>query len=264
MEGVNDQTTNFMTLHTSPGCAVTSQSNGQMPIYSSNCDTSVNGNEGCSIHDTSSQSYGAGFNSDGGAQFAMEWTSSGISIWWFNRNNPAPSDMFGASPNPAGWGQPRAQWAGSGCNWDGHFASHNLVFDTTFCGAWAGADWSSDSTCAAKASSCNDYVQNNPGAFAPAYWNIEALKVYQQNGQRVSRRAEAANATTPEEDFDALHAAVAAAKVARAKRAPAYAPQTVPHLVPSASQTVDPEWARAQATQFPGHARPTRARHDGN
>lgn len=260
IEGVNDQTTNFMTLHTSSGCSFTSQANGQLPLYSQNCDANVNGNEGCSIHDTNTQSYGTGFNGDGGAQFAMEWTSNAISIWWFNRANPAPSDMFGSAPNPANWGKPKAQWSQPAtCNIDGHFGSHNLVFDTTFCGAWAGAVWGSDSVCTSKASTCNGYVQNFPGAFAPAYWNINALKVYQQNGVHVSKRDNATALGMNEDewqqhDMRALHDAVAAAKQARAKRAPAYAAQVAPEAVPRASQTVDLLSAMSEATAHPGEA----------
>lgn len=56
------------------------------------------------------------------------------------------------------------------------------VFDTTFCGDWAGAVFSSSQTCSALASSCEDYVRNNPSAFADAYWLINSLKVYQSNG----------------------------------------------------------------------------------
>ena len=56
------------------------------------------------------------------------------------------------------------------------------VFDTTFCGDWAGVVWSSSAQCAALASTCNDYVQNNPGAFADMYWLINGLKVYQTDG----------------------------------------------------------------------------------
>ncbi len=56
------------------------------------------------------------------------------------------------------------------------------VFDTTFCGDWAGAVWSSSPTCSGLASTCQDYVQNNPSAFANAYWLINSLQVYQSDG----------------------------------------------------------------------------------
>ena len=53
------------------------------------------------------------------------------------------------------------------------------VFDTTFCGDWAGNTFSSSSTCSALSNSCNSYVASNPSAFAGAYWLINSLKVYQ-------------------------------------------------------------------------------------
>ena len=55
------------------------------------------------------------------------------------------------------------------------------VFDTTFCGSWAGAVWES-SSCASLAPTCNAYVQNNPSAFENAYWSVNSLRVYQDSG----------------------------------------------------------------------------------
>lgn len=45
-------------------------------------------------------------------------------------------------------------------------------------GDWAGGVWSQTPQCSNQASSCQDYVQNNPGAFAGAYWTINSLKVF--------------------------------------------------------------------------------------
>jgi hypothetical protein len=36
--------------------------------------------------------------------------------------------------------------------------------------------------CSTKATTCQDFVQNNPSAFADAYWSVNSLKVYQDNG----------------------------------------------------------------------------------
>lgn len=63
--------------------------------------------------------------------------------------------------------------------------NHNIVFDTTFCGAWAGATnvWdATGSSCGAKAATCNDFVGNNPAAFVDSYWLINSVKVYQDSG----------------------------------------------------------------------------------
>jgi len=85
IEGVHDQSANYMTLHSSPNCAVTNGGVGILQPYSQDCNTQVNGNEGCSFHETNSVSYGAGMNANGGAQYAMEWTSAGVKVWWWNR-----------------------------------------------------------------------------------------------------------------------------------------------------------------------------------
>lgn len=49
-------------------------------------------------------------------------------------------------------------------------------------GQWAGqqAVWSADPVCSQKAATCQDYVANNPSAFANSFWEINSLKVYQQ------------------------------------------------------------------------------------
>lgn len=52
------------------------------------------------------------------------------------------------------------------CDIDSNFRDNRFIFDTTFCGDWASAVWSSDDTCGPKATTCVDYVANNPGAFA--------------------------------------------------------------------------------------------------
>jgi hypothetical protein len=57
------------------------------------------------------------------------------------------------------------------------------VFDTTFCGDWAGNVWSGDAVCSSQASSCQSFVQDNPSAFTDAYWLVNSLKFYQWNEQ---------------------------------------------------------------------------------
>ncbi|KAJ9270158.1 CAZyme family GH16 [Paecilomyces variotii] len=186
IEGVNDQSNNDMTLHTSDGCSITS-SGFTGSLVTSNCYVDASGqstNSGCQIASSSSQSFGTNFNNAGGGVYATEWTSDAISIWFFPRGS-IPSDITSGSPDPTSWGTPDANFAGD-CDIDSHFNSLQIVFDTTFCGDWAGAVWSSDSTCSALASSCQDYVQNNPTAFKDAYWEINSLNVYQDSSNSIS------------------------------------------------------------------------------
>ncbi|KAJ9619908.1 hypothetical protein H2203_008182 [Taxawa tesnikishii (nom. ined.)] len=175
IEGVNQQLVNDMTLHTATGCEVTNNGNFSGILNSENCDANVNGNQGCQIASQNPASYGDGFNAANGGVYATEWTDDAISIWFFARGS-IPSDISNGNPDPSGWATPMAQF--TGCDIPSFFQDQQIVFDNTFCGDWAGNVWSS-STCAAKADSCEAFVENNPSAFKDSYWTINALKVYQ-------------------------------------------------------------------------------------
>ncbi|KAF7588635.1 hypothetical protein BBP40_005446 [Aspergillus hancockii] len=177
IEGVNEQVGNQMALHTSDSCSI-NNAGFTGSLLTPNCYVNAPGqasNAGCGIKDNSAQSYGNTFNSINGGVFATEWTSEAISIWFFPRNG-VPGDISSGNPNPSAWGQPVGRFAGA-CNINSHFRDLQIIFDTTFCGDWAGGVWGS-SSCASKGS-CTDFVANNPSAFAEAYWRVNSLKVYQ-------------------------------------------------------------------------------------
>ncbi|KAL6235639.1 hypothetical protein BDW75DRAFT_250711 [Aspergillus navahoensis] len=168
IENVNVETNNHMTLHTSDGCTIDS-SGFTGTLLTSNCFINAAGqanNAGCGIQSPDSTSYGAGFNSNSGGVYATEWTSDHISIWFFPRSS-IPSDISAGNPNP------------SSCDIESHFTDMQIIFDITFCGDWAGNVWGSGAC--SSLGSCTDYVSNNPGAFAEAYWNINSLRVYQDS-----------------------------------------------------------------------------------
>ncbi|KAL3427938.1 putative endo-1,3(4)-beta-glucanase [Phlyctema vagabunda] len=177
IEGVNKQTTNSITLHTAAGCTVSNPNSlpGTVTL-TSNCNQD-NGNTGCGVSTSNTNSYGDGFNAVGGGVYAMQWASDGIYVWFWQRGQ-IPADITSGNPQTSNWGTPLATFYGSGCNFDNAFKNNNIVFDTTFCGGWAGSVWSSGS-CASYATTCNDYVAYNPGAFQNAYWLINYVKVYQ-------------------------------------------------------------------------------------
>jgi hypothetical protein len=181
IEGVNGQTTNSITLHSGPGCTMAPDgATASSKLTETNCNAG-NGADGCGFETTDTQGFGTGFNAVGGGVYAAEWTSTGISVYFFARA-AIPADITSGQPNPSNWGAPVASFSGSGCDIDSHFQNHNIVFDTTFCGQWAGSVWSDDSTCSALAPTCNEYVAQNPSAFVNAYWLVNSVKVYQDSG----------------------------------------------------------------------------------
>lgn len=136
---------------------------------------------GCTTSDARTNSYGTGFNDNGGGVYAMEWTSTAIKVWFFPRGS-IPSSISAGNPDVVSFGQPVANLAGS-CDLDTHFFNHSLVFDTTFCGTWAGNAFTTDG-CAAYSNeaswpSCVTYVAENPTVFESAYWAVNSIKVYQ-------------------------------------------------------------------------------------
>lgn len=188
IEGVNSQAANDMTLHTTAGCTISNTGAFSGQITTPNCDVNAPGqytNAGCQIASYDTATYGAGFNANGGGVYATDWTSDAISIWFFRRGS-IPDDLARGNPNPSGWGKPAAKFEG-GCDIDKYFQNHNIIFDVTFCGDWAGNVWAQDSVCSSRASSCQAFVQNNPGAFSEAFWQINSLKVYQSNGQAMNQ-----------------------------------------------------------------------------
>jgi hypothetical protein len=186
IEGVNNQQSNSVTLHTSPGCKMTNTGAvSSTKLTNADCQ----GNQGCGQSTSSSNNYGAGFNAVGGGVYAMEWTSDAISVWFFPRSDLKVAELTGsASPDPSTFGQPIARFVGDSCNIDEHFVNNNLVFNIDMCGDWAGQVWNSDPTCSALAPTCAEYVAQHPEAFTEAYWLINSVKVYQQGAAKKTRQ----------------------------------------------------------------------------
>ncbi|KAI9749818.1 MAG: hypothetical protein M4579_006722, partial [Chaenotheca gracillima] len=145
IEQVNDASTDQSTLHSNPGCTMSGGSQSGS-VAGTDCDATANGNAGCGVVDSNTASYGSGFNDGQGGVYAMEWTSSQIAVWFFPRSS-IPGDALGSNPDPSGWGTPTANFQGP-CDIDANFNNHQIVFDNTFCGDWAGNVWAG-SSCAA-------------------------------------------------------------------------------------------------------------------
>lgn len=186
LEGVNEQEHNAITLHTGPECMIGSDHSAFAgEVETPNCDVNApdqDRNAGCSIKHPSKKSYGAGLNANKGGVYATQWTDEHISVWFFPRGE-IPKNVLGDSPNPKIWGKPAAKFEG-GCDISASFQKQQIIFDTTFCGFWAGGVWEKGG-CAKKTgvATCEEFVRDNPEAFKDAFWTVNALKVYQDNGK---------------------------------------------------------------------------------
>lgn len=202
IEGVNSQATDSITLHTAAGCSMSNSGSAAGTQYSTGA-TAVDcgaggGFAGCSLATTSTQAYGPSFNTNGGGVYVMELTSQAISVWFFPRGTAQAASLStggraAATPDTSTFGTPMGTF--TGCDIDSYFSAQQIIFDTTFCGDWAGKVWATDATCAPLASSCNAYVQQNTDAFVDAYWLINSVKVYQAaagGSTRGSKRRSAA------------------------------------------------------------------------
>ncbi|KAI1208094.1 glycoside hydrolase family 16 protein [Annulohypoxylon truncatum] len=180
IEGVNMATNTTYTLHTSADCT----------FSQGDCNAPGTGSNGCPTLSNDVQTLADGFNAIGGGIFALEWTSSAINIFFFPRTGSIPQDIAAGSPDPSTWGSPQTSFSGSGCDIPSHFTDNQIVFDTTFCGDWAGKVWPYDPICSTKAATCQDYVAANPTAFKDSYWLINSVKVYSDatNGTATTRR----------------------------------------------------------------------------
>ncbi|EJD52769.1 hypothetical protein AURDEDRAFT_55815 [Auricularia subglabra TFB-10046 SS5] len=176
---VNNAAANLASLHTSPGCVMEAIRPMTGTTTSTNCDTRVNFNQGCGVSFSTPASYGQRFNLAGGGWYAMERDSHcAIKVWFWGRDDPnVPIDVQFATPGvrpDARWGTPDAVFLPDQCDLASHFDAHQVVFDLTFCGDYAGAVYSAMG-CPGQ---CVDYVNNNPSAFTEAYWEINSLRVY--------------------------------------------------------------------------------------
>jgi hypothetical protein len=129
IEGVNSQTSNQLTLHTNAGCSLSKPATSYLgTLKTSNCSVNAPGqavNAGCSIDAINSQTYGTGFNANGGGVYAAEWTSTAIIIYFFPRG-AVPGDISSGNPDPSSWNEPLAIFSGA-CDIDTHVIDQQIV-----------------------------------------------------------------------------------------------------------------------------------------
>ena len=95
-EGVNLNTVNQYTLHTSDGCTLDKTATSSLlsnatskiaaftsKVLGTQCASSDNSNAGCAFLESSTNSYGHGFNDLAGGVYATLVDDTGVSIWRF-------------------------------------------------------------------------------------------------------------------------------------------------------------------------------------
>lgn len=117
-----------MSLHTGSNCTLNPPANHQSGVSNNdNYDCQLNNPVGCSVEGPVG-SYGSSFNAQGGGVFAMEWTSTFITIYYFPRN-AIPADITAGKPNPGSWGVPAADFDSQygDCDIDANFPPQTIV-----------------------------------------------------------------------------------------------------------------------------------------
>lgn len=184
IEGVSEETNNAITLHTADGCMLkNSNEHFDGIVKTANCYINAPGqavNQGCNVGMGDRRAYGKLFNAAGGGVYAVDWSQDQIRVWFFSREDQIPQDILDGTPDPSSWGKPNLFVDNSTCNIQRYFRDLQIVINLTFCGDWAGSVWQYDSSCQSKASTCSDFVANNPSAFKDAIWKINLIQVYQK------------------------------------------------------------------------------------
>ncbi|KAH9921422.1 endo-1,3(4)-beta-glucanase-like protein [Fomitopsis serialis] len=176
---VNSVSPNLVSLHVGSTCSMPSSRAESGTPQSNDCNINTDGNSGCGVENPTTNSFGPDFNSAGGGWYAMERTSSAVSVWFWSRTDSSvPSDLSSgaSSVNTDNWGTPAAYFPNTDCDLSSVFSSNNIIFDITLCGDWAGQ--SSVYSNAGCPGTCVDYVNSNPSDFSNAYWDVAAVRVY--------------------------------------------------------------------------------------
>ncbi|KAI6121440.1 glycoside hydrolase family 16 protein [Pisolithus sp. B1] len=185
LEGVNNQSPNLSSLHTSANCTMPASRSMTGTSTGTNCDVYETNNSGCGVQTNDINSFGPNFNGIGGGWYVIERTPTFINIYFWERGSSSvPNDVQhpGTSVNTNDWarlhtGTPAASFPNTDCNFSTHFGPHNIIINLTFCGDWAGN--SAVYSASGCPSDCVDYVNQNPSAFVDAYFTFNSLNIYE-------------------------------------------------------------------------------------
>ncbi|KAL3953449.1 hypothetical protein ACCO45_011405 [Purpureocillium lilacinum] len=159
IEGVNTAHKNIISAHTADGCSQSPSIEGMYSGSQRNADCAVG-----------TRTLAAA--SPLGQQLVV--------VWHFTRDE-IPEDVGRKRPSPSSWRLPDAVFGGSSCQVDKFFKQMSLVININFCGDYGNAVWGKSDQCDNFAPTCPEFVANNPGAFANAYWDVRYIDTYQKS-----------------------------------------------------------------------------------
>lgn len=135
--------------------------------------------KGCGVKLKSQNSFGFGFNKNGGGTYACELTPEGkVTIWFFEKGTE-PKDLLNNQPNPSSWPQMNRTSFNS-C--PGQFKNLQITLNTTLCGDWAGATFDKTDK---SLENCQNYIKN--ADLKDANWNISYIKVFMRSDVDISK-----------------------------------------------------------------------------
>ncbi|KIJ63767.1 glycoside hydrolase family 16 protein [Hydnomerulius pinastri MD-312] len=182
IEGINTMDNNQMAIHTTPGCTHSGNVN-QLGVTGSTTDCSQG--PGCTVTETSPNSYQAGFAAAGGGVFATQFDSTGIYMWFWSRPDIPPSITQATSTSSidiSQWGTPHASYFSTTCNITQFFSPQNLVLDITLCGDWGGVPSIYGPSCGNSGPTglCYNDCVVGPGSprYDNAYFDISYIRTY--------------------------------------------------------------------------------------
>ncbi|KAK0185292.1 glycoside hydrolase family 16 protein [Armillaria mellea] len=193
VEGVNSYTQNTMSVHSGAGCWMdASNVNGaKLNVDASeggtNCDANAN-YQSCGVSVNSKTSFGQAANNVNGASYAVELTTDGIKMWWWNTDH-GPVDVNNGLPTPSSWGNPTLQIDSSTCNTSDHFKDLMLIINTNLGGFFTTGVWDvneaggQDKCCqdVTGFSDARSYVLSQGSAFGDAAaWVLNGIYIFER------------------------------------------------------------------------------------
>ncbi|KAF9553937.1 hypothetical protein CPC08DRAFT_713314 [Agrocybe pediades] len=194
IEGINLMDHNQMALHTGPNCKhdpLPATAQKGKPLQT---DCSVDA--GCTVQETTPNSYGAGFNQAGGGVFATQFDAAGPDVPKSITAATGTSDI-----SIDDWGVPSASYpSGASCDIGSAFGPQRIVLDITLCGVWAGNPQFYDPQCKDQGTFGLCYNDNVVGfgtakKFDEAYFEMRYLRTY-TNGTATITGSDAAGSSS--------------------------------------------------------------------